>query len=69
MLKNDFKKVSNAFDNLCAEVGTEDFLRCVFNFFNIDDLCELCEYVGKENDIYISEEGDVDISKAYGDEE
>lgn len=68
-VKRDYKEVCNAFANLRQELGDSAMLDSLFQFISTDDLADYIELIAKDEDIYISYDGEVDDTRPYGDED
>jgi hypothetical protein len=67
-VKRDHKEVCNAFDNLRQELGDSAMLDSLYQFIGTNDLADYLELIAKDEDIYISYNGEVDTSRPYDDE-
>lgn len=68
-VKRDYKEVCNAFDNLRQELGDSSMLDSLYQLIGTNELADYIELIAKDEDIYISYDGEVDTSRPYGDED
>lgn len=68
-VKRDYTEVCNAFDNLRQELGDSAMLDSLYQFIGTSELADYVELIAKDEDIYISYDGEVDTSRPYGDED
>ena len=68
-VKRDYKEVCNAFANLRQELGDSAMLDSLWQFIDTDNLADYLELIAKDEDIYVSYDGEVDSSRPYGDDD
>lgn len=68
-VKRDYKEVCNAFDNLRLALGDSRMLDCLYQFIGTSELADYVELIAKDEDIYISYDGEVDASRPYDDDD
>lgn len=68
-VKRDNKEVCNAFDNLRQALGDSRMLDSLFQFIGTYELADYVEFIARDEDIYLSYEGEVDETRPYDDED
>ena len=68
-VKRDHKEVCNAFDNLRQALGDSWMLDCLYQFIGTNELADYVELIAKDEDIYLSYDGEIDETRPYGDED
>lgn len=68
-VKRDYKEVCNAFDNLRLALGDSRMLDCLYQFIGTNELADYVELIAKDEDIYLSYDGEVDETRPYDDED
>ena len=68
-VKRDYKEVCNAFDNLRLALGDSAMLDSLYQFIGTSELADYVELIAKDEDIYLSYDGEVDETRPYDDED
>lgn len=61
--------VCNAFDNLRQALGDSRMLDNLYQFIGTNELADYVELIAKDEDIYLSYDGEVDETRPYDDED
>lgn len=67
--KRDHKEVCNAFANLRQALGDSRMLDSLYQFIDTYKLADYVELIARDEDIYLSYDGEVDETRPYNDED
>lgn len=68
-VKRDHKEVCNAFANLRQALGDSRMLDSLYQFIETYKLADYVELIARDEDIYLSYDGEVDETRPYNDED
>lgn len=68
-VKRDHKEVCNAFANLRQALGDSRMLDSLYQFIDTYKLADYVELIARDEDIYLSYDGEVDETRPYNDED